>query len=506
MKKIIYLFLALVVLTELAGCKKFLNVTPIDDRSGNNYWKSREDVEAFTSGMYAGFRSKISGWNNFLTTAIDSRCAPVQIFSTNDIGKGFLTNNIRTANDNSLWLPNLFGGIWDWKPWYKIIQNANIMYKEVGDMDANLMSDGDRKMYQAEAVFLRNLCYFYMVRLYGDVAYYTDAYHEKPLPRTDQVEVMDKCIADMMAVKNDLPVRYDDQNKNGNRPMRGSAIALLMHMNMWAASFAKEKTAYYQATLTLAQELSTYTQYSLVRPLNVENNKKLFKGGTNEVLFEVISGFNYGERIHEYAYPSDFYSHYPLKGNSAIQQSNGYWTVDYMKILFPSGETDLRKDVWLENYDLGTRAFQLKKYTNTFISGTNFNVYNDDNIVIFRLADMLLLAAEAANELGDDPTAQTYVNQVRDRAGKTPLTSAGNALSYDIYVERSRELFCEGAFYFDLVRTRRIISGGTDSGANKLKPGATISVADFNDGAWTWSINPAALTGNPYMILNNYWR
>lgn len=511
MKKITFILLTSLFLTTLLSCKKFLNVTPIDNLSGNNYWTSTKDVESYANGLYAKLRTKFGTLNsaptsgNYLMNAADLRCAPAIIQGGVTGMSSFIQNDIRAANNDAFYLPVVFGNINKWKPWYDVIQGANIMYKEVGDMDPAVISENQRKTYQAEAVFLRNFCYFFMVRLYGDVPYYTNAYNEEPLPRMPQVQVMKNAIADLKAVKDNLPVRYEDQGKNGNRAMRGGAIGLLMHMNQWAASFDKgNEEPYYRATLALAEELSTYTEYSLVRPFNVQNNKKLFKGGTNEVLFEFIANVNYGEGLKQLTYSSDFFSHYPYKGNTTKTESNGYYRADFMKKLFPLGEADLRRDVWLESYDLDTYAFQLKKYTNTYISGTDFTVFNDDNIVVFRLADMLLLAAEAANKLKEDEKALPYVNQIRERAGKTPLTSTGENLDYDIYLERTRELFCEGQYYYDLVRTRRILPG--ESSSNRIVPGRTISPADFNNGAWTWSIDASALTNNPYMTLNTYWR
>lgn len=514
MKKITFILFLGMFLTGLSGCKDFLNVTPIDNLSGNNYWKSTSDVEGYATGLYARLRTKFSTLSsspsnattgNYLFNAADLRCAPAVIQSGVSGMAAFIQNDVRAANNSAFYLPTVFGAINKWKGWYDVVQGANIMVKEVGDMDPAVISEAQRKMYQAEAVFLRNVCYFFMVRLYGDVPYYTEAYNEDPLPRMPQVQVMKNAIADLMAVKGDLPVRYDDQGKNGNRAMRGSAIALLMHMNQWAASFDKgNEEPYYKATLALAEELSTYTQYSLVRPFNEQNNKRLFKGGTNEVLFEFIANVNYGEGLKQLTYSSDFFSHYPLKGEITKTQSNGYYEAEFMRKLFPIGEPDLRRDVWLETYDLGTYAFQLKKYTNTYISGSNFTVFNDDNVVVFRLADMLLLAAEAASGLSDTETALRYVNQIRERAGKTPLASSGETLAYDIYLERTRELFCEGQYFYDLVRTRRILPG--DVSSSRITPGRTISPADFNNGAWTWSIDASALTNNPYMTLNNYWR
>ena len=82
---------------------------------------------------------------------------------------------------------------------------------------------------------------------------------------------------------------------------------------------------------------------------------------------------------------------------------------------------------------------------NDLTSGVNYRV--------IRYADILLMAAEALNQSGDDATALTYLNLVRSRVGLFQKTSSGKVLYEDILKERRSELSCEGHRFFDLVRT-----------------------------------------------------
>ena len=82
---------------------------------------------------------------------------------------------------------------------------------------------------------------------------------------------------------------------------------------------------------------------------------------------------------------------------------------------------------------------------NDLTSGVNYRV--------IRYADVLLMAAEALNQSGDDATALTYLNLVRSRVGLFQKTSSGTVLYEDILNERRSELSCEGHRFFDLVRT-----------------------------------------------------
>ena len=125
--------------------------------------------------------------------------------------------------------------------------------------------------------------------------------------------------------------------------------------------------------------------------------------------------------------------------------------------------------------------------------------YNpDDNQIVFRYADAILLRAEALAELGRDAQAREIVNVVRERAqADLAVTEVGDELKDFIWWERTRELMGEGHFFYDLVRTRKVV--------NSKYTMAPINVDAFNRGAWTWPIHPDALNNNPYMTLNTYW-
>ncbi|MCH5597290.1 RagB/SusD family nutrient uptake outer membrane protein [Niabella ginsengisoli] len=56
MKRLIYFFTAAFLIASTSGCKKFLNVDPPSDLSGNNFWQTLKDVENFTNGNYELFR------------------------------------------------------------------------------------------------------------------------------------------------------------------------------------------------------------------------------------------------------------------------------------------------------------------------------------------------------------------------------------------------------------------------------------------------------------------
>src|SRR5690606_24975940 len=167
-------------------------------------------------------------------------------------------------------------------------------------------SEARNASYTAEAVFMRNLAYFFMVRLYGDVPYYTEAYNSDPLPRTSMLTVLENCIADMKAHYQNLPWTYDDPSVIAVKAMRGSAIALMMHMNMWLAGFTEnDALPYYRETADLGKEIMEQNDgaYEL---LPLSRTKEIFKGRTKEGLFEIVQNLNFGETFHLSAPFSDY--------------------------------------------------------------------------------------------------------------------------------------------------------------------------------------------------------
>lgn len=509
MRKTIYFSIFLIITTVVLGCKKFLNVTPIDAQSGNNFWRTRADVEGFTNGIYGTLRSKIGGnasVGQMLLPSIDMRCNSLTVLSIDASGSvpinNLLSNNLRPIVSGSSTYDVLLKRNMDWKPWYDVIAAANILYQEVDRVPTANISDQEKLRYKGEAVFLRNLCYLYICQLFGDAVYYTEAFHNGNLTRTPQLEVMKKCIQDMSLAKDYLPVQSADASSLGVRPTRASAVALLMHLNMWASAWdnTNDKLNYYKNVTALQSELDTYSQYFLL-DINPQNTKLIFRGRTAENLFSVIQDFNFSESFSTRANASYFYSHFPIVGNKSRTNSYLAYQKKYIEALFPLAQPDSRLTTWFENYNSATGTFQFKKYVNTYTTGFGDDMTNvsDDCATLLRLPDMYLLAAEAYAELGDDGQAKNYLNKVRTAAGATSIVTSGEALKDDIFRERCRELIGEGHFFFDVVRTKRY--------AEQEFVGKQIGAADFNAGAWTWPliIGSAERLANPKLTVNTFW-
>ncbi len=485
-----------------SGCKKFLNVQPLDKLAGNSFFLDREDVESNIWDVYGLLRDKL-GQAPLLPWAGDLRSG-MMAPSPEEGGREYRAlvpqNKLNELTLNStIDYFDLFenNSLRHWEGFYKVIQAANNLYYELGRKEIDGVSDADIKRYRGEAVFLRCMAYFFMIRQWGDVPYYTDAYHEKPLPRMDMVEVVNHCLEDLAKVKDNLPWSYSDPAFLGVRASRGSVIALMMNLDMWIAGFDKANAdKYHQQAAELGGELVSSNSYAL---LPMKDFNTIFKGRTKESLFEIVQNSNYGELI-RYKTFADMVLHYPYKRPiSEHHYSFTYFRSSFLKVLYPPGQADARRQYWFdENMMADNGNFQYLKFTNVYAISDDEDVNPDNDIMIFRYAGILLLRAEALAKIGNDAEAIKMLNIVRKRAQTVLYSGTGGQRLLDaIFIERAKELMGEGHYYYDLVRTGRVMDQKWDY--------YPLTQSQFDRGGWTWPLDASAQTHNPYVRLNSYW-
>lgn len=498
---LIFLIIFLTVISE-SGCKKFLNVKPLDNLAGNSFFQDGADVESNLWDIYGLLRDKLGKapllpWSGDLRSGM---MAPSPEITGRQYRVLVPTNQLNVLINNSsidFWSLFNMSSLQDWKIFYQVVQSANDLYYELGKRSISGLTAQDIKRYQAEAVFLRCMAYFLMVRQWGDVVYYTDAYHEKALPRTDMVTVVNNCLSDLDKVKDDLPWAYTDPAYQGIRASKGSVLALMMNLDMWNAGFDKTNAQKYeQQCAELGSEIVNSNAYEL---LPMSDFHKIFKGRTKESLFEIAQNSNYGEIIMYETFP-DMVLHYPYKRPiSQHQYSFCYFRSSFLRMLFPQGQPDLRVQYWFDENMLDDNGnFQYLKFTNIYAISDNEDVNPDNDIIIFRYAGILLLRAEALADLGQDAEAIKMLNLVRTRAQATLYTGAGGQPLQDaVFAERAKELMGEGHYYYDLIRTGRVMDPRWDY--------YPLTQTQFNERGWTWPLDPTVQNQNPYIQLNSYW-
>ena len=500
------IFLGLMLFT-LTGCD--LQTDSDEKLSGDDFWTegTESDMNAFVNSMYFSLRKATMQDAAFILFSGDLRCAPIE--TTRDV-KDNNWKYIPALKSNDL---NLLretysdkkdyraDAIMSWKTFYEVVQQANIMIKEV-DM-ANI-SDWHKTYYKYESRFVRDLAYFMLVRNFGDVPYYTNAYNETALPRTNMITVLQNISADLQDIINSDPgadILPWNQTAMVNRCVkasRGAALALLMHVNMWLAGFDHSNaSAYYQRVVSAGEELVERNGGNFTL-LPINQTSAIFRGGSSESIFEIAQNVSYASGNEVFRKEAVFSNQVMFKCFSGQTSPNIYYPYDYMLKVYNTDDDRLK--YWFDEYALSSiqTAKEVTKFNNVDSYGGSNVTSNSGNQIVFRLADAILLYAEALAELGtNDSKACELLNQIRLRANAPVVNYTGDALKDCIYWERVRELIGEGHYFYDLVRTGKLCDG-----SYCFNP---ITKGNFNRGAWTWPISKTALDNNTHIQLNLYW-
>jgi hypothetical protein len=226
-----------------------------------------------------------------------------------------------------------------------------------------------------------------------------------------------------------LPAAYPSSGRF--RPNLYTALSLLAKVQLYRQQW---QAAYDAANLVVSSGL-----YTLVPDLN-----KVFLNGSNEAIWQI---------------PATSGQNVTQEASTFIPYSNSvprYLLTPFLQNAFESGDQRLQN--WVKNYVVNIGGANQNFYGPYKYKNVNPNAPTKEDYMIFRLADLLLIRAEAAAHLGKTTDALADLNQVRARAGLAASTAAtaGDILTAILH-ERQVEFFCEwGNRWFDLKRTGTI--------------------------------------------------
>jgi starch-binding outer membrane protein, SusD/RagB family len=459
--------LLIVVITTAVSCKKTLYEAPITSTYGKAFWTSQKAVEQATLAMYGQLRSSLRSEASF--------------FINGDLVSGAFIpeagqwnyQTLRASSSpayNFSYVPYLQNALQNWSRFYRVIAQANLILQNVPKMEARLFeSETVRNRYIAEALFMRSYTYFYMIRIWGDPVFVTQTYDDidygniPPVARTAEGIVLDSCIGDLKRAAQYSNFTGGDVAKT-IRANKGSISALLAHIYAWKHDYTN---AHFYC-----QEVINKGGYTL-EPMATYTN--IWKGQTsNESIFELYMKYNANDpnsnpvnedqaswREVQFNFFGTF-----IKQDSGIDINKGQCWISPdggMVDDFYDGSIDKRynavwKNIPATNGDVS--GYVLLKYTNFKYQkpDTKTLPYLDNNLVLFRLADIILLDAEAMASTGNLSGAKLALAKTEDRAGDTsylnPANQGKDELLFEITRERGRELVGEGTWYYDLIRTQ----------------------------------------------------
>lgn len=500
MKKYKYVFLLIGL--SILGCSN-LEEEPVGLLSPNGFFKSTKDIQTAVNGAY-GNMAEEAFWGRKFSLPLMLRSDMVGIGDQGTSQRRKDHDNFAVTDDNGM--ITAF-----WPRTYQIIAAANQAIKGAEDVSAN---DNIKNPVTAQAYFVRAFTYFHLVRLFGDIPYLDSPVEDSELAgsinKTPKDEVYANIISDLEYAKQWLP----DVQTSRSLPSKASAQAYLSLVYLTLGNYQQ---AYNEAKAVIDNE----GKFNLALESDFQN---LFHSdnvdASKEPLFALdFNGFRSGN------YGQDYQA--ALTGIRGNERGNigGGWSVAVPNINVYStwDSRDYRKEVSLDvtgifngveepftnfpNFDSrNIPSAYIAKYTRFPGQTSNGNGRGSShNYAMMRYAEVLLIAAEALNEISPGTTeANNYVNRVRARArngngSAFPANVSGlnqNDFRDMILEERKWEFAFEFKRWYDIARRKL--------GADVFGPNGLEQRPNFNGNRdYLFPLPADELARNPNLLPQN---
>lgn len=449
MKKLYIISFSILFIFLHTRCNdEFLDEVPYDFLAPENFYNTEKDAFAALNAAYSAFLPS-NYYNIFYWMVLDGSTDQLAVGTNKDWE---FEINLHNYTGSSRGILRVYDGL------MLAINPINAVIEYVPDID---MNSDLRTRIVAEAKFLRALNYYNLAGAWGGVPLVLETTKNLSdeslfIPKATQEEVFAQVIKDLQDAENVLPVAYPDTDDG--RPTRGAAKALMAKVYLYQKQFdlAAQK-AKEVIDLGVYHLLPDYADvwrvdnknhaediFSIQRDCQVQVNlggsffsRRVFHYAPNG------SGIIPGGEDGDWKAAPDFYANFPEDYRKEVTFMTE-WT-------YPDGETRIFEPTcW--------------KYFDPNMCGRNLASNNDP---VLRYADVLLMYAEALNEIsGPTPEAYEAINEVRRRARgvgtehEKPESALPDlaGLTKDefreaVWDERNWELCFEGQRRYDLVRT-----------------------------------------------------
>lgn len=465
MKSLKYIAFALLLTGAMTGCDDFLTVESPDELTSDSFWRDKSDAEAGLAAAYSKLEASTETWE------FPEVFFPVEAYREDIIKPGADAYNypnwIELANFNYTNGNSQFTAYW--RDNYYGINYCNQVIENVPDIPAEKISEEDRAMIQNEAYFLIGYYHMKLLLNWEQIVVrdkYISSAHELDKPLADRAEAWDFIIENLTRATS-LPATRSSESLG--RVTKGTAYAYLG----WAyLTRAYEESGQKEAHLNAAvNAFNNVTGYELVKELH-----SLFDGtnkNSKEGIFEIqltlstANGARYRTQLHRFIgcselkgweeiLPADqLIQAYKKEGKVATTgryDSRLYETIFLKDEYFNDADAarvyEKTYDDWFEGAD--KPAF--RKYMPSDVEGLNAS-YFAPNVVLMRYANVLLMKAEALNELGRTTEAISVINEVRLRADMPAVKGVSQQeIREQIEHERILEFPLENTRFYDLRR------------------------------------------------------
>lgn len=397
----------------------FFDLEPASSVTIDKVYKTASDYNVAVIGCYAKLQSQV----NFYTECCEYR--------SDNLSLGAPTAGTQDRYDIDHFTEKPSNGILSsyWANFNNNVYRCNLLLDQI---DGANFAENLKKQYKGEAMFIRALNYFNMYRIWGGVPatkHVVSAAEALKVARYSDEQMFDLIAGDLKEIvdNNYLPETYSSADMG--RATSGAAKALLGKVYLTFHKWTEAKDI-------LSQLIGKYQLVSPIAQVFDVDNKN-----NNEIIFAVHFNKEIEGEGHSYWY-------------NLTNASDDTNQTSSLLNTFPTG--DARKDL-ITYVQVEKNVRLMNKFYDT--KSPTFKTVGNDQILL-RYADVLLMYAEALNEIQYDASegslALKYLNAVRERAGISNLTAkqlpTQEKFRKGILVERQREFPYEGQRWFDLVR------------------------------------------------------
>jgi hypothetical protein len=448
MKQLIFYTIFGVLVISTTSCKKWLDLKPQDGIVREEFWQTKEQVNAAVIGIYSSLLTHTTR----STTIANNIIAPAELFflwgeaRTEMVAPGFNASPDELDFVNMNIQPaNVFTS---WRTIYQTINFCNTvieMAPGVLEKD-NTFTQDQLNSAVAEAKAIRALMYFYLARTFRDVPLKLDATvsdeNIEPIAKSSSDAVLAQVVKDLKEAEPLLPLTYGNIDWDKGRITRYTANAILADVYLWTEKYAECRAE--------CDKIINSGRFGLI-------------GGGQDLFNELYLEGNSSESIFELQFD--------------VQKLNPFYNMHHPSIRRWGGATHLMDQVFgqddpttlVEEKDLrsiGTsiRAsdFTVWKYIGANSAGTSIRTADQSfaHWIFYRYADVLLMKAEAINQMDQPLEASRLVKLIRERAeafdfnGTMDSTSKASMEEY-ILQERQREFAFEGKRWYDVLRNTK---------------------------------------------------
>lgn len=443
MKHLLKLTLLIAAITSFSSCKKWLDLKPQDGIVREEFWQTKEQVAAAVTGIYASML--YTGTN----TNTDKLSMAELFFMWGEARADMVSPGFRAVAEeldivNINMLPA--NSYTNWRLLYQTINYCNTVIELAPDVltKDNTFTKNQLDQAVGEALTIRALMYFYLTRSFKDVPLKLDATISDEnivaIPKSGSDTILNQIVSDLKKAEPFLPLTYGNINTDKGRVTRFTANALLADVYLWM-----EK---YNECVTECNKIISSNRFGLIGGGTSLFDALYYDGNSTESIFELQFDV---QKLNPF-----YFMHVAStrRWGAAPHIMEEVFGVDAVNAV---PNVDLRGD----GVSLRASDLTIWKYVGANnVGGLRSADQSFAHWIFYRYADILLMKAEAINQLDQPLEASRLVKTIRERAqafdfnGTMDSTSKSGMEEY-IMQERQREFAFEGKRWYDVLRNAK---------------------------------------------------